>query len=141
MAADVTLQSERTSGTTRMALVTLTNKSSKTCKVQGRAAISLTNAAGEVVDVPTREVDEPGAAVAITLKPGRTAFEGIKWTSCDKADASCAVGNGMRFNLEASTDGPDARLVAFPAAEKSDITIKSLSIGTLQPSTQGVVAW
>jgi hypothetical protein len=141
MSADITFQPERTSGATRMALVALTNKSSKTCRVAGRAAISLTNAAGEVVGVPTREVGEPGTAVPITLKPGRTAFEGIKWTTCDKAASTCHVGNGMRFNLEASTDGPGARLIGFPAAEKSNITIKSLSIGTLQPSTQGVVAW
>jgi hypothetical protein len=109
--------------------------------VDGRAAISLTNAADEVVAVPVKNVAQPGAAARITLKPGRAAFEGIKWTACDKADPSCGVGNGFRFNLEATTDGPLVKLIAFPPAEASNVTMKSLSIGTLQPSTQGVVAW
>jgi len=141
MVAEVTFQPERVAGNTRMALVALTNKSKRTCTLDGRAAISLTDASGSVVGVPVKNVAEPGAAVPITLKPGRAAFEGIKWTVCDKAATSCGVGNGMLFNLEASTDGPAAKLIGFPAAEKSDITMKSLSIGTLQPSTQGVVAW
>ncbi len=141
MTVDVTYQPQRVDGLTRMGLVTLTNKSDHTCKVEGRAAISLVNAADEVVDVPIEEADEPGAAIPITLKPGRSAFEGIKWTLCDKSDADCGVGNSLRFNLEASTDGPYARLDGFPAPEKSAITMKSMTIGTLQPSTQGVVAW
>jgi hypothetical protein len=141
LAADVTFQPDRAEGKTRMALVTVTNKSRRTCTVEGRAAISLANAAGEVVDVPTREVNQPGPAVPITLKAGRTAFQGLKWTACDKADPSCGVGNTLLFNLEASTDGPVARLVGFPAAERSGITMNSMSIGTLQPSAQGVVAW
>jgi len=141
MTAEVTFQPERVAGNTRMGLVTLTNRSKRTCKLDGRAAISLTDASDSVVDVPVKNVAEPGVAVPTTLKPGRAAFEGIKWTVCDKADSSCGVGNGMRFNLEASTDGPAAKLIGFPAGEKSDITMKSLIIGTLQPSTQGVVAW
>ncbi|GAB1690406.1 DUF4232 domain-containing protein [Krasilnikovia sp. M28-CT-15] len=138
---EVTYQPQRVSGSTRMGLVALTNSSDRACKVAGRASISLVNAAGDVVDVPVKEVDEPGAAAPITLKPGRTAFEGIKWTLCDKADTNCGVGNAMRFNLEASTDGPGAKLDGFPSPEQSGITMKSLTIGTLQPSTQGVVAW
>lgn len=141
IAAEATYQPDRAEGKTRMALVTLTNKADRTCTVEGRAAISLANAAGEVVDVPTKEVDQPGSGVPITLKPGRTAFQGIKWTSCDKAEASCGTGNTLLFNLEASTDGPAVRLLGFPAAERSDITMASMSIGTLQPIAQGVVAW
>ncbi|BFU46059.1 DUF4232 domain-containing protein [Krasilnikovia sp. MM14-A1004] len=138
---DVNYQPHSDGETTRKALVALTNSSGRTCKVDGRVAISLVNAADEVVDVPVKEVDEPGEAVPITLKPGRTAFEGIKWTVCDKSDSDCGVGNTLRYNLEASTDGPVANLIGFPAPEKSNITMKSLSIGTLQPSTQGVVVW
>ncbi len=104
-------------------------------------AISLVNAADEVVNVPTKKVNEPGPAEAFTVKPGTSAFAGIKWTTCDKGDSSCGVGNTLRYNLEASTDGPVATLEGFPAAESSGITMKSLQIGTLQPSNQGVVAW
>jgi hypothetical protein len=139
--ATITLQPDLSKGTTQVALVQLTNKSKNNCAVNGRAAISLANAAGDTVDVPAKNVNEPGKAVRITLRPGTNAFEGIKWTTCDKGDASCGAGNSLRFNLDASTDGPFAKLSGFPNAEDSDITMKSLQIGTLQPSRQGVVAW
>ena len=136
----VTLQPSRDDGAVR-GLVAVTNKSDEPCHLEGRASISLTNAAGEVVDVPTKEVDEPGAAVPITLKPGTSAFQGIKWTSCDKGSSTCPAGNGLRFSVQGSTDGPPAELDGFPAPEKSNLTMKSLRLGTLQPIAQGVVAW
>ena len=129
--AEVTFQPQAVKGKDRAGLLTLTNRSNAPCRVEGRASVSLTNAADEVVDVPTEEADEPGQANAITLKPGRTAFQGIKWTTCDKAASGCRAGNGLRFNLQASTDGPAAKLVDFPAAEKSAITMGSLRVGTL----------
>nr|WP_296069509.1 DUF4232 domain-containing protein [uncultured Actinoplanes sp.] len=137
VSATVTFQPQFESGTTRLALVAVTNRSKNPCRVDGRAAISLTNAAGEVVEVPTKNVNEPGRAVPITLQPGGNAFEGIKWQLCDKGSADCPAGTGLRFNLQASTDGPDAKLSGFPTG----FTMASLQIGTLQPSTQGVVAW
>ncbi|NMO57396.1 DUF4232 domain-containing protein [Actinoplanes sp. TBRC 11911] len=139
--ATITLQPDLSKGSTQVALVQLTNKSKNNCAVNGRAAISLANAAGDTVDVTTSNVNEPGKAVRITLRPGTSAFEGIKWTTCDKGDASCPAGNSLRFNLDAATDGSFAKLSAFPPGEASDITMKSLRIGTLQPSRQGVVAW
>lgn len=139
--ATVTFQPDLSQGDTRLGLVTLLNKSKNNCTVNGRAAISLTNAAGDVVKVPTKNVNEPGKAVPITLRPGTNAFEGIKWTACDKGDETCGVGNSLSFNLDASTDGPAAKLDGFPSGEASAITMKSLQIGTLQPSRQGVVAW
>jgi hypothetical protein len=137
---EITLQPSE-GGSVQRGLVALTNKSSSTCAVEGRASISLANAAGETVDVPTKEVNEPGPAEKVVLKPGRTAFQGIKWTTCDKGSSTCPAGNSLRYNLEASTDGPYAELSGFPNPEKSDITMKSLQVGTLQPSNQGVVAW
>ncbi|WP_305784569.1 DUF4232 domain-containing protein [Symbioplanes lichenis] len=141
VSVDITAQDQRTAGATRMALVTVTNKSSSTCRVEGRAAISLVNAAGQVVEVTTKNVNQPGKATPVLLRAGTTAWQGIKWTVCDKGDATCGAGNSLRFNLQASTDGPYAKLVDFPAPERSDITMASLQIGTLQPSNQGVVAW
>ncbi|MFI5952275.1 DUF4232 domain-containing protein [Cryptosporangium sp. NPDC051539] len=138
---DVTLQPKTDDGNTERGLLALTNASDHACSVKGRAAVSLTNAADEVVTVPTRKVDQPGPAERIVLKPGVTAFEGLKWTPCDKGSATCAAGNGMRFNLQASTDGPAVTLSGFPAPEKSAITMASLQIGTLQASHQGAVAW
>ncbi|GGK72340.1 DUF4232 domain-containing protein [Mangrovihabitans endophyticus] len=138
---DVTFQPQRVDGDTRMGLVAVTNDSDQPCTVDGRASIFLTNAAAEVVDVPTSNVAQPGAASEITLQPGTTAFEGIKWTVCDKGDETCGAGNSLQFSLEGTADGRYAKLIGFPAPERSDITMAELLVGTLQPSTQGVVAW
>ena len=141
LTAVVTWQPQGDTTQTHRGLVTLSNKKKNSCTVDGWAAISLVNAADEVVPVKTSQVNQPGQPVKITLKPGRGAWAGIKWTACDKGDSSCGVGNTLRFNLEASTDGDVAQLEGFPKPENSDITMKRLQIGSLQPSNQGVVAW
>jgi hypothetical protein len=127
--------------TIQRGLVAVTNTAERACTVRGWLSITLVNAADEPVGVPTRTVEEPGPAEDIEIRPGATAFAGIKWTVCDKADADCGVGNTIRYSLTRSTNGSAAKLDGFPAAEKSGITMKSLLIGTLQPATQGVVAW
>jgi uncharacterized protein DUF4232 len=141
MSAVVTWQPDRDSGQTHMGLVTLTNRSKNICTVDGWVAVSLVNAADEVVPVKTTRVDQPGKPVRTTLEPGASAWAGIKWIACDKGDSACGAGNTLRFNLEASTDGDVARLEDFPNPAASAITMKSLQIGSLQPSRQGVVAW
>jgi hypothetical protein len=123
-----------------MAMVMVTNRAAHACVVDGWAAISLVNQANEVVPVHTAEVRQPGAPVKITLKPGTTAWAGIKWTACDKGDVSCGVGDALRFNLQSSISGY-AHLDGFPDPAASDITMKNLRIGSLQPIRIGVVAW
>jgi hypothetical protein len=138
--ANITLQPGG-EGSTRKGLVTLTNKSGTECTAQGRATIALKNPAGETVDVPTQNVEQPGKAARTALKSGSSVFQGIKWTACDKGDSSCGAGNALVFSIGSSGDGKAAKLSNFPAAEKNDITMKSLKIGTIQLSRQGVVAW
>ncbi|MEV6632726.1 DUF4232 domain-containing protein [Actinoplanes sp. NPDC051470] len=136
----VTLQPDRGDRAAR-GLVAVTNTGKRACSVEGRVMIWLTNVAGEVVKVPATQVNEPGAGTAISLRPGRSAFQGIKWAPCDKGNESCPTGNGLGFSVNGSTGGPGAELSGFPRPESSGITMKSLRIGTLQPVTQGVVAW
>ncbi|HWS34040.1 MAG TPA: DUF4232 domain-containing protein [Actinoplanes sp.] len=138
--ANVTLQPDG-DGAARMGLVTLTNKSDIECGVHGHAAISLVNPAGEVVRVPSENVQEPGESIRTALKSGSSAYQGIKWTICDKGDSTCGAGNTLVFSLDAGAEGEPAKLSDFPAPEKNDITMKSLEIGTIQPDRQGVVAW
>ncbi|UQU68232.1 protein kinase [Couchioplanes caeruleus] len=136
----VTAQNFGPSGTQK-GLVSLVNDSDTSCRVDGRVTIRLYNAADEAVTVPTRGVNEPGEAVAMVLRPGSGAFQGIKWVACDKNDSDCPAGNTLRGSLEPSGRGVVAALDDFPAAVDSDITMKSLQLGTLQPSPQGTVAW
>lgn len=53
-----------------MALVQLTNASSRTCGVDGWLVITLVNAADQAVNVPTKDVAEPGESVPADLAPG-----------------------------------------------------------------------
>jgi hypothetical protein len=93
------------------------------------------------VQVPTTPVDEPDQAVDILLRPGTGAFQGVKWQTCDRDDADCPTGNTLRGSLDSSSRGVVAELAGFPDPSRSLLTMASLKIGTVQPSTQGVVAW
>jgi hypothetical protein len=137
----LTEQPQRREGNSRMALVQLTNASSRTCNVGGWPVIKLVNAADEAVTVPTKDVAQPGESVPADLAPGTGAFAGIKWTICDKAAADCPTGNTIKVGLAKGGVLVAATLEGFPNPEQSDITFKSLQVGTIQPSNQGVVAW
>ena len=138
----ITAQSENpTAVGAQKGLVTLANRSSTSCRVDGRVFVSLYNAADERVQVPTTSVNEPGESVDILLRPGTGAFQGVKWEACERDDSDCPTGNTLRGSLDSSSQGVVAEQENFPDPSRSLITMKSLKIGTLQPSTQGVVAW
>ncbi|MFC0554519.1 DUF4232 domain-containing protein [Planotetraspora thailandica] len=137
----LTEQPQRREGDSRMALVHLTNASGRTCNVGGWPVITLANAADEAVAVPTKNVAQPGKSVPADLAPGGGAFAGIKWTICDKAAADCPAGNTIKVGLAKGGPLVAATLEGFPNPEQSGITFKSLQVGTIQPSNQGVVAW
>ncbi|MGW4945655.1 protein kinase domain-containing protein [Actinoplanes sp. NPDC004185] len=122
-------------------LVTIANNSDAACRVDGRVFVSLYNAADERVQLPTAAVDEPGESVDILLRPGTGAFQGIKWEACDRDDSDCPTGNTLRGSLTSSKRGVVMTQENFPDPSRSLITMKSLKLGTIQPSTQGVVAW
>ncbi len=139
--ADLIEQAQRRTATTDMAILMLTNTSSHPCRLDGWATVTLVNAAGERVPVPTQKVDQPGKPTPADLGPGTSAAAGIKWTVCDKGNGDCPVGNSLLVTLPNSNASVPAKLSEFPASEKSNITMKSLEIGSIQPSRQGVVAW
>ncbi|MEV6600912.1 protein kinase [Actinoplanes sp. NPDC051346] len=126
---------------TQKAIVAVANKSATACRVDGRAFITLYNAANEPVAVPTEVVDEPGPVVAMVIRPERTAFQGMKWQACDRGDTDCPVGNTLVGSLSRSSEGVAATLEGFPSPLQSNITMRTLQLGTLQGSTTGVVSW
>ncbi|MFG2071177.1 DUF4232 domain-containing protein [Nonomuraea maritima] len=139
--ATLTEQPQRREGDTRMALLHLKNVSGHVCHVDGSPVIALVNAADETVDVPTKDVPQPGDALPIDLNPDGGAFAGIKWTICGKDSSDCPTGNTIKVGLEKGGPLVPATLEGFPDPERSGITVKSLQVGTIQPSNQGVVAW
>src|SRR5207244_395996 len=87
---DLNLQPDRPG----VALLTLTNASQRTCVVKGWVDLRLQLADGNT-NGEVRKVNQPGPPTSITLRPWTTAFAGVKWTPCDKADEDCIVGTGF----------------------------------------------
>ncbi len=119
----------------------LTHKGSRTCTVKGYLNYRGLLADNSAVAVPTKHEAHPGAPVHITLKPGTSAFSGLKWTSCDKADASCKVLAGVQVtppeeaaHLTATVLGTDGK-----ALPQLAVSSAGFIAGSLQPASQGVV--
>jgi hypothetical protein len=124
-----------------VALLTLTNAAKQACTLNGWADVRVLDPTGGPVDIPTTKVDQPGPPVEVVLEPQHSAFAGIKWKACDKRSASCQAGNGIEVVPPGGAGYVDVDLVGFPEPEKVNLTMASIQIGSLQPATQGVVAW
>jgi hypothetical protein len=139
--ATVTAQNALSTGSTARAMITVTNTSGHTCRVDGWTTVTLLNAAGEAAPLKISKVEQPGPAEPIDLRPGTSALAGLKWTQCDKGDATCPVGNSIDIAVPGATSASPTTLEAFPAPEKSNIAMTAAQLGPLQGSRQGVVAW
>jgi hypothetical protein len=138
---EMMMQAQRSTPTTLMALLQVTNKSAQACRMVGWATVALWNAANRPVDVPSGNVLEPSGPTPIDLAPGSTASAGVRWTFCDKGKADCPAGNTLKVRLPGDTTDVIAKLTDFVGTDGNNITMAGLQIGTLQPSAQGVVAW
>jgi len=123
------------------AMAILTNKSSRTCTVTGYLSYHGLLADNSTVAVATKHVANPGAPVPITLKQGISAFSGVKWTSCDKAEANCTVLAGLRVTPPEDTTQLTATVLGTDAKPLQQLTVSSagFTAGSLQPASQGVV--
>jgi len=139
--ASLTAQDPLTTGATVRAMIIVTNTSKNTCRIAGWTTISLLNASGAASPITISNVEQPGPAEPIDLKPGTSALAGLKWTQCDKGDETCPVGNSVEIGVPGTKSGSRTTLEGFPSPEKSGIAMKSVKLGPLQGSRQGVVAW
>lgn len=132
--ADLTVQGEGS------ALLTLTNSGSQSVTIQGWPTLKFLGANNGALAVPEQKVEKPGAAPSITLAPGRTAFAGIKWVLGDKADTSTFVATSVTVTppnhttVKANLIGTDGKVAGY-----LELPLKSVQVGTLQPSSQGVL--
>jgi hypothetical protein len=141
VSATVTGQGPFTVGAQVRAMIMITNTSDQACRIKGWTGVRLLNAADEAVPIKVRKVEQPGPAVTIDLKPGVSAPAGMKWTQCDKGDETCFAGNTLEIRLPGGGAAIRTGLSDFPAPERSGIAMKSVEVGPLQLSRQGVVAW
>jgi hypothetical protein len=132
--ADLTIQQEGS------ALLTLTNSGTQSVTIQGWLTLKFLGANNAPLAVPEQKVDKPGAGPSITLAPGRTAFAGVKWVSGDKADAATLVATSVTVAppnhtaVKVNLIGVDGKTAGY-----LELPLKSVQIGTLQPSSQGVL--
>ncbi|HEV8563128.1 MAG TPA: DUF4232 domain-containing protein [Actinophytocola sp.] len=132
--ADLTVQGEGS------ALLTLTNSGSQSVTIQGWPTLKFLGANNGALAVPEQKVEKPGAGPQVTLAPGRTAFAGIKWVLGDKADTSTFVATSVTVTppnhtaVKANLIGTDGKVAGY-----LELPLKSVQVGTLQPSSQGVL--
>ncbi|MDH6132161.1 hypothetical protein P3T37_001546 [Kitasatospora sp. MAA4] len=135
--ADIQLQL----GGTGSAMVMLVNKSARTCTVDGYLGYGGLLADNSRVTVPTTRSPYPGPPSLITLKPGTTAFSGLKWSTCDKGDVSCKVLAGVVVTPPDETTQLTANVLGLDGAMLPQLLVSSAGFieGSLQPSNEGVV--
>ncbi|MFJ9845089.1 DUF4232 domain-containing protein [Kitasatospora sp. NPDC101155] len=135
--ADVQLQPDHPGS----AMVMLTNKSPRTCTVHGYLGYGGLQADNSPVITGSSRVAHPGKPVEVSLKPGVSAFSGLKWTSCDKADPTCKVLAGITITPPDETTQLTANLLGVDAKPVLQLTVShaGFTVGSLQPVSQGVV--
>ncbi|MEU4672324.1 DUF4232 domain-containing protein [Amycolatopsis sp. NPDC023774] len=136
--AELTLQPDQ-----NVALLTLENRGKTTVTLKGWPKLRFLGADGSPLDFPIHEVEIPGAAIPVTLKPGTTAFAGVKWTLGDKADSDAFVASNFEATPPGATGTTNIDLIGLDGqtVQVPQFPIKSVEVGTLQPAAQGVLVF
>jgi hypothetical protein len=126
-----------------LGLLALTNTAEQAVTVRGWPTLTFLNAANETVSVPVRKVSVPGAGPSITIGPGETAFAGVQWTVGDKADPKTFVATTVRMTPPGGTGWVNVNVIGTDGQDAgyAEFDITSARIGTLQPSSQGVLVF
>lgn len=135
--ADMTIQQAG------LGLLTLTNTGTGPVAVQGWPTLTFRNAANEPLAVPTRKVNIPGAGPSITIKPGETAFAGVKWASGDKGSTSTYVATSVEITPPGATGPVNVDIIGVngQTGGYTEFDLTSVQVGTLQPAAQGVLVF
>jgi hypothetical protein len=120
-------------------ILAVTNKGARPITVTGWPELAFLNAHNDSLQVPVEKVNQPGAATPTTLQPGQSAFAGVKLVVGNKGDDSTFVATTTNLTVPGaptvtvSVIGDDGH-----AAEYPELDLKSVQVGTFQPSMQGV---
>jgi hypothetical protein len=126
-----------------LGLLAVTNSGKTAASINGWPTLTFRNAANETVAVPVKKATVPGAPTAITLQPGRTAFAGVKWTNGDKGSDSTFVATTLDVTAPGATTEVAANVIGTDGKKQGyyEFDITSVQVGTLQPSTEGVLVF
>ena len=121
-------------------LLTMTNTSDEACQLGGWVNLTPTNMADEPIEeIAGKNVEIPGGPQDITLEPGRTAFAGVHADLGDKGDPSTYVASGFTATPSDMGGSVNAPVNSTNNQPVTEIPLKGLQVGTLQPSSQGVL--
>ncbi|MDP9795168.1 hypothetical protein J2S43_003680 [Catenuloplanes nepalensis] len=137
------IKAEATVQEAGVALLAITNASDAACALDGWPTLGLLAADDSAIKVPVEEVAQPGPATATALDPGETAFAGFKWTACDLGAADCKVATTLTVMPPGGGTPVNATITGVEGGDQAveELPVSGLRVGTIQPSTQGVVAW
>lgn len=119
-------------------LMTAVNNSPEPCIVDGWGGIVPLDMTGAEIEVPTAQLEVPGAPTSTRIEPGETAFAGVKLELGDKNDPNVRVANGFNATMP-NTEGTTNAAVA--GADYFEYPVTSIQIGSFQPSAQGVTVF
>ncbi|TWF92809.1 DUF4232 domain-containing protein [Saccharopolyspora dendranthemae] len=121
-------------------LLTMTNTSDEACQLGGWVNLTPTNMANEPIEeIASKSVEIPGAPQHITLEPGRTAFAGVHADLGDKSDPNTYVASGFIATPSDMSGRVNAPVNSTNNQPVTELPLKGLQVGTLQPSSQGVL--
>ncbi|MBB5154558.1 DUF4232 domain-containing protein [Saccharopolyspora phatthalungensis] len=145
-AADFAVDLNVQPGRPGILLMAVTNRSTWVCSLNGWADVVPQDMAGTSrPDVPSEQVEVPGAPTEISLASGETAFAGVRLELGDKADDHTVVTTGFRAHLPGAEGTVNADIIGTGGsaygAGYPEFPIKSMQVGSLQPSAQGVTAF
>ncbi|HJD82316.1 DUF4232 domain-containing protein [Kitasatospora aureofaciens] len=141
LAATVQLQNTGSAKNTGSAMVMLQNKGSRTCTLRGYPGFAGLLANNRSDTLAVKRLPHPGPPTRVTLKPGATAFAGLKWTTCQKSNKNCHVIAGLRLTPPDGNRQLTAKVVGLNGQAVTRLTVSAagLTTGTLQSTSQGVV--
>ncbi|MFI2607533.1 DUF4232 domain-containing protein [Kitasatospora sp. NPDC018619] len=123
------------------ALLTIKNKSDHNCTLYGYPGFAGLKADNSPEALDARTDAHPGPAVLVTLKPGKSGYAGLKWSACDKADASCHVLAGLQVTAPDETKAVTAEVLGTDGKPVAQLLVSAagLTTGTLQPNNEKVL--
>lgn len=135
--ADLTIQQAG------LGLLALTNTGTQTVTIKGWPTLTFLNQANEPVGVSVQNVSVPGAGPSIPIGPGQTAFAGVKWVVGDKADPKTAVATSLSLTPPGGSKAINVNVIGTNGQSGGyiEFDFTSAQVGTLQPSSQGVLVF
>ncbi|MGW4894889.1 DUF4232 domain-containing protein [Kitasatospora sp. NPDC004240] len=126
---------------TGSAMVILTNKGRTDCTVTGYPGLGGRLADNRDARTPVKREPHPGPPARFTLKPGTSGYAGLKWASCAKSDASCAVLTTVQLTPPDETSPLTAQLLGTDGKPVAQLPVSAagFTAGSFQPSNQGVL--